>query len=327
MRVLSQLFDYPLVLILLIIPFLLYFYIEKILEKKKREALKFSETSFLKSALNQESKLKRYKLLMILSLIILSLLIIGLANPKIPSKQIRGGSNIVLLLDISGSMWGDDYSPNRFEAMKGFSSALINSLDDVHNIGIITFEQGTKVAAFLTPNKQKLIYDNLAAIDVGGESQTLLNSGLLLAIEMATSIPDKKGIIVLISDGDIRSTEHFSIDQAIGSAKDKSVKIFTVGIGSHKPYFYKNDIEGNARFLFLNEELLNKISNETGGNYHWLPKINQTMVVDNLTKDISKETTRWESNKNTGSYIIYILTILLLMYYIYLTYGTKNKIP
>ena len=63
-----------------------------------------------------------------ISVAVIALMIIGFADPYIPLEQTKEGVNVVLVIDVSGSMQADDYPPNRLESAKSSSEILLQSL-------------------------------------------------------------------------------------------------------------------------------------------------------------------------------------------------------
>lgn len=123
-------FYHPLVLsgLLLIPPALVYYYSyhEK---RSRRRALAFSKLSFAKAAqaADNKSPFKTFftppkKTVFILMLLTLAFLIIGLAGPHAPLETAKEGVNVVLAMDVSGSMQATDYKPNRLEVAKTSAS-------------------------------------------------------------------------------------------------------------------------------------------------------------------------------------------------------------
>ncbi|MEJ2261759.1 MAG: BatA domain-containing protein [Nitrosopumilaceae archaeon] len=109
-------FSNELILIFLaLIPGLFYLYY-KFLAKKKKAAIQFSNLSYVKSAIGNNKKTKRDSWLFYMSIGIIILMIIGFADPHIPLEQTKEGVNVVLVIDVSGSMQAEDYPPNRLEA-------------------------------------------------------------------------------------------------------------------------------------------------------------------------------------------------------------------
>ena len=123
-------FSSPWILIFLAIVPMAYYFYKKIIQKNKKDAIKFSNIGFIKSALGDKKKSKRNELMFYLSLLVLVFMIVGFSNPHIPLKQTKEGVNVVLVLDDSGSMAADDYSPTRLEAAKNSAEILLKSLKE-----------------------------------------------------------------------------------------------------------------------------------------------------------------------------------------------------
>jgi len=140
---------------LLLLPVLagVYWYITR---KKKQEAIAFSRIAFVKSALGDARKSKRAHILFIVALAVIGLLVIGLADPHIPLEQTKEGTNVILVLDISGSMQASDYQPTRIEAAKTAAEQLVRSLDPKDSVGVITFQSGATTAAYLSQDKDRV---------------------------------------------------------------------------------------------------------------------------------------------------------------------------
>ena len=177
-----------------------------------------------------------------------ALIIIGFADPHIPLNETKKGVNVVIVIDDSGSMMANDYQPTRLEAAK--KSA----------------ESGATTAAYLTPDKDKAIA-RLRAIEQK-QGMTAIGDGLSLAVDMATSIPNKKRVIILLSDG-VNNAGVISPDDAIQYAKNNKTQVHTIGLGSDKQVVLGYDWFGNPQYAEpVDEATLQKIATETGGVYH-----------------------------------------------------------
>jgi Ca-activated chloride channel family protein len=117
-----------------------------------------------------------------------------------PLENVKEGVNIVLVLDGSGSMAATDYTPTRLESAKNAAEILIESLEPNDHAGIVLFESGATTVSYLTPFKEKTL-DDLSAIRQR-DGATAIGDGLVLGVDMANSIPNKKKVVVLLSDGD-----------------------------------------------------------------------------------------------------------------------------
>ncbi|MGY5143575.1 MAG: VWA domain-containing protein [Candidatus Nitrosopumilus sp. bin_32a] len=241
----------------------LYFLYAKYNSEKKESILKFSSLKIIKKSISGKTILRKH-LPFILMMIILGLIIVGLANPQIPTLSVEKGINLSLVLDGSESMAASDYKPTRLDAAKDAISQMVNRIGPQNNVGVILFESGATTISYLTPDKEKTI-DAISSIQQG-QGATAIGDGLALGIDMASSIPDKKGIIVLLSDG-VHNSGLITPEEAIQYAKINGIQIHTIGLGSLEPIYLRDDIYGEPQYAELDEETLIEIANETGGNY------------------------------------------------------------
>jgi len=299
-------------IILLILPGLIYLY--KIYrDKKKKSALKFSSVGIIKESLVKKRNLRAHIPFILIFLAIL-LLMMGLADPRIPLKTTKEGVNVVLVIDDSGSMAATDYKPTRLEAAKEAAKILINSLQPKDYVGIVIFESGATTACYLTPFKEKAI-EKLMAIKQR-EGRTAIGDGLSLGIDMATSIPNKKKVIILLSDG-VNNAGVVSPDEAIEFAKTNKIQVYTVGMGSEKPVILGYDFFGNPQYAELDEATLKKIAKETGGKYY--KSVNENTLEEiykNIGENIERE---WEQVSIKDWFFAAALIILLIN--VYIIYG------
>ena len=312
-------FEDPWMLAFLIsIPLLFYFY-KAIIQKKKKDAIKFSNLSFIKSALGDKKKSKRNDTLFYLALLVVALMIIGFANPHIPLKQAKEGVNVVLVMDISGSMQATDYKPTRLESAKSSAEILLKSLKDKDHVGIVTFESGATTAAYLSPYKEKVI-EKLRSI-APREGKTAIGDGLSLGIDMATSIPNKKKVVILLSDG-VNNAGVISPGEAVAFAKANNIQVYSIGMGSEGKVVLGYDWFGNPQYAELDEATLKAIAQETDGKYF---KSVDDKTLDGIYENISQDIKREKEETNMKDWLFLgALTVFLI--YLYLRYGKKRII-
>ncbi|MFA6364470.1 VWA domain-containing protein [Methanoregula sp.] len=251
-------------LALVVIPILagVYWYI---IRKKKQEAIAFSRIAFVKSALGNAQKSKRTHVLFIVALAVIGLLVIGLADPHIPLEQTKEGTNVILVMDISGSMQATDYQPSRIEAAKSAAGLLVGSLDPKDSTGVVIFESGATTAAYLSQDKDR-VKEKIEAISPKS-GETAIGDGLALAVDMARSVPNKKSVIILLSDG-VNNAGVVTPDEASALAKSAGIPVYTVGLGSSTPTVLGYDWLGNPQYAQLDEATLQSIADQTGGKYY-----------------------------------------------------------
>jgi Ca-activated chloride channel family protein len=234
------------------------------LVKKKAAAIEFSHVAFLKAAGEGKRAPWRPRLIALCTLLVLMLVLVGLADPHLPLEQAREGVSVVLVLDDSGSMAATDYAPTRLDAAKQSAAVLIRALDERDYVGVVTFEEGASSAAYLSPDRERVI-GKVQAI-AGRTGRTALGDGLALGIDMADAIPNRKKVVVLLSDG-VSNAGVIAPTDAARLAVEQQVQVFTVGLGSANPVLIGYSAFGEAEYATLDEATLQSIAGATGGQY------------------------------------------------------------
>jgi Ca-activated chloride channel family protein len=309
--------QYLLLLLLIPVVYLLHRYVTG---RKKAQAMEFSHVAFLRSAMGEVKVSRRPRYLFLLSLFALALMVVGFANPMVPLEQTKEGVNVVLVMDISGSMQATDYPPNRLDAAKRSAGVLLRSLDPLDLAGVVTFESGATTAAYLSPDKGRVI-EKLNAI-APKEGQTALGDGLLLGIDMASSIPNRQKVVILLSDG-VANAGVVSPDEATAYAKENKIQVYTIGLGSESPVVLGYDWFGNAVNAELDEATLSKVASETGGKYF---KSVDDRTLREIYAGLNREIVR-EKEETPIGWVFFLCAFFVLLAEIYFRYGRGRIIP
>ena len=302
---------------LLLIPVVWYFY-GKALKKKKALAIKFSNISLIKEAGTGKSKAR--EVLFYMNILLIALLVTALADPHIPLAQTKEGVNVVMVMDVSGSMAANDYKPTRLEAAKESAKILIDGLNNKDNSGIVIFSSGATTSAYLSPYKDK-VYDKLSGIKQT-EGETALGDGLALAVDMATSIPNKKKVIILMSDG-VNNAGVISPDDAISFAKTNNIQVYTVGIGSNEKVILGYDWLGRPQYAQLDEATLQKIAKETSGQYF---KSVDSSTLEKIYSELPQKIEREPEDSSIKDWFI-MAAIGVMLAQLYLRFGRYRILP
>ncbi|MDE4908825.1 VWA domain-containing protein [Methanogenium marinum] len=313
---------------LIAIPVLVYYYWYH--EKhSRRRALEFSKLSFVKAAGKAQtsdgkhSKVSYFtpkKTVFILFLLAFIFLIIGLAGPHIPLETEKEGVNVVLAMDVSGSMQATDYKPNRLEVAKKSALLLVNSLGEKDYAGIVVFDSGASSAAYLSPDKEKTGRKLMAITKRDGN--TAIGDGLALATDMADSIPGKRKVVILLSDGE-NNAGSITPAEAVTFAKERDIQVFTIGLGSDEPVLYDYDPFGNPLYANLDEGNLKFIAEETGGEYF---RSVDEETLQEIYAGLNQEIVR-EAEETDVSRIFYYLGVIALLAGMLLAFGRRQVIP
>ena len=299
-------------LLFLLIPVLIFVYY-KYNSNKKESILKFSSLKVIKKTDTRKNLIRKHSPF-VLVVIVLSLIIIALSNPQIVSIGVEKGINLGIVLDGSESMAASDYKPTRLEAAKNAVTTLVEQINEKNNVGIVLFETGAGTISYLTPIKEKTL-NSISSINQGNGA-TAIGDGLSLGIDMVSSILDKKRVIILLSDG-IQNSGLVTPEQAIQYAIKNNVQIHTVGIGSEKPVYLRDDIYGEPQYAELDESTLRNIANSTGGNYF---KSLDEKTLNEIILDLSSNM-EYETELSTIRDWFIGSAIVVLILDIYIIYG------
>jgi Ca-activated chloride channel family protein len=270
----------------LLTPLLIFVYY-RYNSNKKESILKFSSIKIIKKTEVRKHVIRKH-LPFLLVIIVLSLVIIALANPQIVSTGVQKGINLGIVLDGSESMSASDYKPTRLDAAKNAVNSLVKKTSEKNNVGIVLFETGANTISYLTPVKEKTL-NSISSIQQG-DGATAIGDGLSLGVDMVSAILDKKRVIILLSDG-IQNSGLVSIEQATQYAIINNVQVHTIGIGSEKPVYIRDDIYSQPQYAELDENALKNISNSTGGSYFKsLDEQTLNEIVMELSSNIEYET-------------------------------------
>ena len=295
----------------LLIPILIFVY-HKYNSNKKDSILKFSSIKIIEKAIVKKNTIRKH-IPFVLVIVVLSLIIIALANPQTITMGVEKGVNIGIVLDGSESMAASDYKPTRLEAAKNAVNSLVTKINVKNNVGVVLFETGATTISYLTPIKEKTL-DSISLIQQGSGA-TAIGDGLSLGIDMVSSIPDKKRVIILLSDG-IQNSGLVTPQQAIQYALINNVQIHTIGIGSEKPVYLRDDIYGEPQYAELDETTLRDVSGSTGGSYF---KSLDEETLNQILLDLSSNM-EYEKELSTirdwfiGSAIAFLLLDMYIIY-------------
>jgi Ca-activated chloride channel family protein len=233
----------------------------------------------------------------ILRMLVLALLIIVLARPQSTNRwedETIEGIDIMLALDISGSMLAGDFSPNRIEASKDVASDFVSGRPN-DRIGIVLFGGESFTQCPLTTDHAVLI-NLLHEVRVGviEDQSTAIGLGLANAVKRLKDSGAKSRIVILVTDG-VNNAGSVDPLTAAEIARTFGIRVYTIGVGTigTAPYPVQ-DMFGNIFYqqmeVEIDEGMLKQISSMTNGAYFRATN-NQKL------KDIYKEIDQMEKSK------------------------------
>nr|WP_307775994.1 VWA domain-containing protein [uncultured Cetobacterium sp.] len=255
-------FKYPYFLLLL--PFLIYIFFRK----KSIGAVKVPGINDFKKYAKKSKKHLLGKIFIFLSTVLMTF---ALARPQIinESKSMKkNGIDIVIALDLSKSMEGRDFNPNRLEKSKEILQGFIDKRPD-DRISLVVFggDAYTKVPLTFDHDALKSVTKDLTTDDITSNNRTAIGMGLGVSLNRLKDSESKSKVVILMTDGENNSGE-MSPMGAAKLAKELGVKVYTVGIGAKEiridSFFGLSHMQKNTE---LDENLLKNIAVETNGKY------------------------------------------------------------
>lgn len=256
---------------LIIVPLLILWYL--FVKKSGKRFIFYSSKKLVKDS---EGTLKTFfiKNLFYFKILALVLFIIALARPQELSyyeKENRKGIDILITLDISGSMASIDFKPkNRLEVAKDVISEFIKKRT-TDRLGLVIFAGTSYTKCPLTIDYDMLKY-YLKETAIGElEDGTALGMALATSVNRIRSSKSKTKIIILLTDG-VNNRGEIDPRDAARIATDFNVKVYTIGVGKRGQAPYPvMDAYGRKQFVMMevqiDEELLQDIANKSGGLY------------------------------------------------------------
>ncbi|MDE5963603.1 MAG: VWA domain-containing protein [Alistipes sp.] len=208
-----------------------------------------------------------------LRIIALALLIVALARPQGIEENARTnteGIDIVLAIDVSGSMLARDFKPDRITAAKEVAGDFISDRTG-DRLGLVVFAGEAFTQSPLTTD-QGTLQTLLGRIRSGLiEDGTAIGNGLATAINRLRESEAKSKVIILLTDG-VNNRGEIAPLTAAEIAKAQGIRVYTIGVGTQGMAPYPAvDMFGNRTFVQqqveIDEKTLREIAAQTGGNY------------------------------------------------------------
>ena len=201
------------------------------------------------------------------------LLVVALARPQDVDEQRRSsaeGIDIMLAVDVSGSMLARDFKPDRITEAKEVAGRFIaDRYGD--RLGLVVFAGEAFTQSPLTTD-QSTLQTMLSRIRSGIiEDGTAIGNGLATAINRLRESDAKSKVIILLTDG-VNNRGEIAPLMAADIAADMGIKVYTIGVGTRgKAPYPVVDMFGNMSFqpmdVEIDEKTLEGIAERTGGRY------------------------------------------------------------
>jgi Ca-activated chloride channel family protein len=278
-------------------------------------------------------------------------LIIALARPRFGQDRIEDITNaidIMIALDVSGSMMAEDYKPeNRLEAAKKVTIDFIKNRK-YDRLGLVVFGRGAYLKCPLTTDynllidfiqKTKFQYNwvkqqNFFSVDEVAQPKEF-HQGTFIASAIGTSVYHiknsyaKSKVLILLTDGKQEGDEYDPVTIA-EAAKKFNVKIYTVAVGTNKesvpvPIIYRKRGKVYQQAVVpIDEDVLKEIAKVTNGKFF---KADDTESLKKIYKEIDKlEKTKIKIKKYVQYKEKYQIFLALAIIFLLLELLLKNTI-
>jgi len=254
---------------LLLIPLLTAWYLYR--QGRANAPVKLSTAGFLADSHKTFRHYLRH-ILFVLRLAVIALVIVIIARPQNVDRwqsSTTEGIDIVLALDVSGSMLARDFSPDRLEASKNVATEFISGRP-YDRIGLTVFSGESFTECPLTTDHAVLI--NLLREVKSGiiEDGTAIGVGLATAINRIKDSDAISKVIILLTDG-VNNMGSIDPMTAAEIAKTFGIRVYTIGVGSRGYADYPVQTPFGIRYqkmqVEIDEALLEHIADLTGGRY------------------------------------------------------------
>lgn len=273
------LFDYEYVYkhvfwLFLIIPVLIVWYLRKEASGSNFKRINLSSfEAFEKAGFNFVAFFRHLNFLIFL--VGIAFVILALARPhddkdveEYKKKNIEG-IDIVLAMDVSGSMLAEDFKPNRLEAAKTVALEFIEERP-TDRIGLVLYEGEAYTKVPLTSDHNLLI-NAFEEVETGVVVPgTAIGLGLVTAINRLQNSEAKSKVIILLTDG-VNNSGDVDPITAAQIAKEYGIRVYTIGVGQEgmAPYPMQSPFGTVMQNIpvEIDEELLQEIADITGTKY------------------------------------------------------------
>ena len=293
--------------------------------KRKAQTATFKMSS-LKGFEGSKSILPKLKpMLFVFRFLALSAIIVGLARPRTVdiSSQTKTtkGIDIVMAIDVSGSMLARDLKPNRMEALKKVAQGFIEARPN-DRIGLVVYASEAYTKTPVTSDKsvvlqamQSVKYDNVLQDGTG------IGMGLSTAINRLKDSKAKSKVVILMTDG-VNNSGFIEPETASDIAKEYGIKVYTIGIGTNGNAEFPYAIAPDGTFLFkmmkveIDEQLLKSIAAKTGGKYFRATSNSKLALIyeaiNKLEKTEIEELKFYDYDEKFRPYVLFALILLFV---------------
>ncbi len=273
--------------LVLLIPILIWWQFRA--KKSRNPMLRLTSLAGMGTA-QMGAKAKFRPVLLVLRVITMLLLIVALARPQSSNTTVNNesdGIDIVLSMDVSGSMIAEDFKPNRIEASKKVALEFVDKRP-TDRVGLVIFSGESFTMCPITID-HNVLKEQISQIRNGMITDgTSIGMGLATAVDRLRNSKAKSKVIILMTDG-VNNTGLIDPLTALEIAKAFKIKVYTIGVGTQGQALSPVQTPMGTRKVMvpveIDEALLNQIASQTGGKYF---RATNNKSLENIYSDIDK---------------------------------------
>lgn len=249
---------------------------------------------------------------------VVTLLILAIARPQRSNQyqtSTTEGIDIMVTLDVSGTMLAEDLKPNRLEAAKKVATEFISGRPN-DNIGLVVFAGESFTQCPLTS-------DHAAVVNLfNGVEYGLIDDGTAIGLGLANAVSRikdseaKSKVVILLTDGsnnagDVAPQTAAEMAQAFG------IRVYTIGVGTRGEAPYPFQTPYGVRYqnipVDIDEPMLRSIADMTGGAYFRATDNNKLRAIYEEIDQMEKTKLRVnEYSKKSEEFLPFLLAAFVL---------------
>ncbi len=280
-----------LLLLILLIPYIIWYLMYR---KKTEPTVRLSDTHAYRYAA-RSWKVTLMPLQMLLRLAVFVLLVLILARPQThnswKNKSVEG-IDIMMAMDVSGSMLAEDLKPNRIEAAKQVAAEFIAGRPN-DNIGLTIFAGEAFTQCPMTTDHASVL-NLLRGVRTDLATRGLIEDGTAIGMGLANAVSRlkdskaKSKVVILLTDGSNNRGDLSPMTSA-EIAKSLGIRVYTIGVGTNKVAPYPMPVAGGVQYVNIPVEIdsktLSDIAAATDGSFY---RATNNKELQNIYHEIDK---------------------------------------
>lgn len=242
---------------------------------RSRAVLNVSSVQGFKASPSLRTRL--YPALFWMRIAALFFMIVALARPRSMEPDSRSrklnGIDIVMAIDVSGSMLARDLKPDRLTALKEVAADFTDARRN-DRVGLVLYAAESYTRTPITSDKA-LLKEAIRSIRFDStvlKDGTAIGMGLSTAVNRIKDSKAKSKVIILLTDG-VNNAGFIEPATAADMAKEFGIKVYTIGIGTNGNAEFPYAMGADGKLLYqmqpvrIDEDILKDIAKRTGGQY------------------------------------------------------------